>query len=66
MATQTREIIGYEIRDGKTGERVKNGNYSYAKRRVARNRAERMNMTYGAHRYSAVPIFSIVVSESAE
>ena len=54
-----REIIGYRIIDSKTGQQV-GATYTYANRNRARSRADRLNLEYGAHRYSARPIFSEV------
>lgn len=50
------ESTTYQIIDHKTGNAV-SGIYSYAQRNRARNRAEKLNLEYGAHRYSAQPIF---------
>lgn len=51
-----REIIGYRIIDSQTGQQV-GTTYTYANRNRARSRADRLNLEYGAHRYSARPIF---------
>lgn len=50
------ETTTYQIIDHQTGQAV-SGIYSYAQRNRARNRAEKLNQEYGAHRYSANPIF---------
>lgn len=51
------ENTTYQIIDGQTGNAV-SGVYNYAQRNRARNRAEKLNMEYGAHRYSARPTFN--------
>ena len=51
-----REIIGYQIIDCQTGKQI-GATYTYANRKRARSRADRLNLDYGAHRYSARPIF---------
>ena len=33
------------------------GTYTYDQRNRARNRAEKLNLQYGAHRYDACPVF---------
>jgi len=53
--TPARDFTGYLIVDTKTGIVI--AKYTYAKRNVARNRAERLNQSYGAHRYSCHPTF---------
>ena len=45
----------YNLTDLQTGAIIQT--YVHAKRNVARNRAERMNLQYGAHRYAACPVF---------
>ena len=45
----------YNLTDLHTGNVIQA--YAYAKRNVARNRAERLNQEYGAHRYAANPVF---------
>ena len=45
----------YNLTDLHTGWVIQT--YAYAKRNVARNRAERMNQQHGAHRYAACPVF---------
>lgn len=54
--TETMRDTLYEIIDTHTRQRVGNI-YSYANRNRARARAERMNLSYGAHRYTVRPIF---------
>jgi len=51
------ENTTYQIIDGQTGKKI-GSIYKYAQRNRARNRAERVNQEYGAHRYSARPIFA--------
>lgn len=50
------ETTTYQIVDHRTGQNV-GGIYLYAQRTRARNKAEKLNQEYGAHRYSATPIF---------
>ena len=45
----------YHIVDHQTGKKMTDKGYSHAQRNKARNKAESMNMEYGAHRYSAQP-----------
>ena len=45
----------YNLTDLHTGNIL--GTYKYAQRNRARNRAEKLNLEYGAHRYSAHPVF---------
>ena len=51
------EKTTYQIIDQQTGNAVSNV-YKYAQRNKARNRAERLNLEYGAHRYIAQPTFN--------
>lgn len=51
------ETTTYQIIDLQTGAKI-SGIYQYAQRNRARNKAERLNLVYGAHRYSANPIFA--------
>ena len=46
----------YKIIDLKTRQQI-GTNYKGSQRRKARNRAEKLNLEYGAHRYIAVPIY---------
>jgi len=46
----------YRIIDGRTGQQI-GKDYTYAQRSRARNRAEMLNLDYGAHRYSVRPVF---------
>lgn len=50
------ENTTYQILDHHTGLKV-GAPYTYSQRNRARNRAEKLNLEYGAHRYSASPIF---------
>jgi hypothetical protein len=45
----------YNLTDLQTGSIL--GTYKYAQRNRARNRAEKLNLEYGAHRYAACPVF---------
>jgi hypothetical protein len=45
----------YHLTDLQTGNIL--GIYKYAQRNRARNRAEKLNFEYGAHRYAACPVF---------
>ena len=45
----------YDLTDLHTGTIL--GTYEYAQRNRARNRAEKLNLQYGAHRYAACPVF---------
>ena len=47
----------YNVIDGHTGAIVRS--YPGAKRKAARNYAEKLNMAYGAHRYLAQPVFAV-------
>lgn len=51
------ETTTYQIIDHHTGKPV-SGVYAYAQRNRARNRAEKLNLQYGAHRYAAQPTFN--------
>lgn len=51
------ENTTYQIIDLQTGNKI-GGVYQYAQRNRARNKAEKLNLEYGAHRYSAKPIFA--------
>lgn len=51
------ENTTYKIIDLLTGNVVSDV-YSYAQRNRARNRAEKLNQQYGAHRYTAQPTFA--------
>lgn len=51
------ENTTYAIIDLQT-DNVVSGVYSYAQRNRARNRAEKLNLEYGAHRYTAHPTFA--------
>lgn len=46
----------YKLIDSKTGNQI-GKDYTWANRNRARNKADRMNLEYGAHRYSASPVF---------
>lgn len=46
----------YQIIDTQTGNAV-SGVYTYAQRNRARNKAEKLNQAYGAHRYTAKVTF---------
>ena len=50
------ESTTYQIIDLQNGNAV-SGVYSYAQRNRARNKAEKLNQEYGAHRYTAKPTF---------
>lgn len=50
------ENTTYQIIDLQTGDAV-SGIYKFAQRNRARNRAEKLNLEYGAHRYAAQPTF---------
>ena len=50
------ETTTYQIIDLQTGN-VASGVYTYGQRNRARNRAEKLNLQYGAHRYAAQPKF---------
>ena len=45
----------YNLTDLQTGKIL--GTYQFAQRNRARNRAEKLNLEYGAHRYAACPVF---------
>lgn len=45
----------YNLTDLQTGAIL--GTYKYAQRNRARNKAEKLNLQYGGHRYSACPVF---------
>ena len=45
----------YNLTDHQTGKIL--GTYTYEQRNRARNRADKLNLQYGAHRYSACPVF---------
>lgn len=45
----------YNLTDLQTGKIL--GTYTYPQRNRARNRAEKLNLQYGAHRYDACPVF---------
>jgi hypothetical protein len=45
----------YNLTDLHTGKIL--GTYTYAQRNRARNRADKLDLEYGAHRYSACPVF---------
>lgn len=47
----------YKIIDGKTGEQI-GKDYTYAQRNRARNRADKLDLEYGAYRYSVKPVFA--------
>lgn len=47
----------YQIIDTQTGNTVSSV-YSYAQRNRARNRVEKLNQEYGAHRYTARVTFN--------
>lgn len=47
----------YQIIDLQTGNAVST-TYTWAQRNRARNRAEKLNLEYGAHRYTAKPTFA--------
>lgn len=51
------ETTTYQIIDLLTGNKL-GSVYAYAQRNRARNRAEKLNQQYGAHRYTAQPIFA--------
>lgn len=51
------EKTTYQIIDLQTGNAVSSV-YEYAQRNRARNRAEKLNLEYGAHRYTAQPTFN--------
>jgi hypothetical protein len=46
----------YNLTDLHTGNVL--GTYKYAQRKRARNRADKLNLQYGAHRYDARPVFA--------
>lgn len=46
----------YQLMDTHTGKVL--GTYSYAQRNRARNRADKLDLQYGAVRYTVRPIFS--------
>lgn len=46
----------YNLTDLKTGKVI--SVHTYANRNRARNKAEKLNLEYGSHRYAACPIFS--------
>ncbi len=50
-----REIIGYELKDNRTGAIV--GKYGLAQGKRARTRADKLDLEYGAIRYSVRPIY---------
>ena len=54
---ETRTIKGYKITDLKTGDQMGN-DYAYAQRNRARTRADKLDLEYGAHRYTAQPIWN--------
>lgn len=54
-ATADLDSVTYVVRDGHTGAVLKS--YPGSKRKAARNYAEKLNQAYGAHRYSAHPVF---------
>jgi hypothetical protein len=45
----------YNLTDLHTGKIL--GTYTYAQRNRARNRAGRLDLQYGSHRYAACPVF---------
>ncbi len=47
----------YQIIDSQTGNAV-SGVYTYSQRNRARNKAEKLNLEYGAHRYYAKVTFN--------
>lgn len=51
------EATTYQILDHQTGNTI-GGVYTFAQRNRARNRAEKLNLEYGAHRYAAQPTFN--------
>lgn len=51
------ENTTYQIIDLQNGNKV-SGVYSYTHRNRARNKAEKLNLEYGAHRYVATPTFA--------
>jgi hypothetical protein len=51
------ENTTYQIIDLQNQNAV-SGVYTYAQRNRARNRAEKLNQEYGAHRYTAKPTFA--------
>ena len=51
----------YRIIDGHTGKQI-GSDYTYASRKRARTRAEKLNLAYGAHRYFVRPIFAAEVA----
>ena len=52
---KTMENTIYHLTDLKTGKIL--GTYKYAQRNRALNRADKLNLEYGAHRYDACPVF---------
>ena len=51
------ENITYQIRDIRTHQWVSKV-YTWKNRKRARNRADKLNLEYGAHRYSAIANFN--------
>lgn len=48
----------YKIIDMKTGEQI-GKDYTYSQRKRARNRADKLDLEYGAYRYSVRPVFAV-------
>ncbi len=57
QVTTNLDSVTYRIIDGHTGCQV-GKDYAGKDRKRARNRAEKLNQAYGAHRYSAQPVFA--------
>lgn len=55
-STDELDALTYRLIDGQTGAIL--AEKPGSKRRALRNRAERMNLAYGAHRYYAAPVFT--------
>lgn len=51
------ENTTYQIIDIHTGKAVSKV-YSYAQRNIARRKADKMDLQYGAHRFTAKPTFN--------
>lgn len=51
-----RVITGYQLIDTHTGNVL--ATYTVANRQRGRNRADRMDNQYGAHRYACLPVYT--------
>ena len=54
---KAKTIEGYRVIDLQTRKQMGN-NYAYAQRNRARARADKLDLEYGAHRYTAQPILN--------